>query len=115
MHDWNKIDSDTYTHDKASTITRHCEILLTMYLKLHHILTRALDWKFSNLSKYYEAKLEQSLTKDEYTLFIEQKKRFMNALLNTIDDEDNVHKKKFNELAHNMILPIYEPHLKLIW
>ena len=71
--------------------------------------------KFYNLLNHYEAKLEQSLTKDEYTLFIKQKNNFMDAVYETTKDKGKVHKKQFNALAHKLILPVYEPHLELIW
>lgn len=115
MHNYDKTDSDTYTKNKVSTIMKHCIFLLTMYLLLHYMLMNTLDGKFNDLLKYYETKLKQNLTEDEYTLFINQKQKFMDAALETIQDKDKVHKKRFNELVHKLILPVYEPHLELIW
>ena len=115
MQNWNKIDSDTHTNSKVLTIMKHCLLLLTLYLNLQDILTSTLNVKFYNLFNHYEAKLEQSLTKDEYTLFIKQKTKFMDAVYETTKDKDKVHKKQFNALAHELILPVYEPHLELIW
>jgi hypothetical protein len=110
-----KTDSDTYTNSKASTIIKHCIILLTLSLNFQSILMRRIDSKFDNLLDYYEAKLQQSLTKDEYTSFMQQKKSFIISVMGTTRDKDEVHKKEFNELAHKLIPPTYERHLELIW